>query len=241
MATIKKSLEQAHVTLSNASSDVELLAILTRYGYGIEQLNEGMALYEAAHHAVQTQNDARFSKVSVTQSFQQNWQMAKFHYQSDLRVARVALKDIQATRRFLQLDGVRADAFEAWLGQAKDFYFGLRNQPELLVVTERLGLTAERIEQGIQHLQSLEVFRLQKHSEKGSAVNSRYQRVESFQALDRWMTTFRQLARIVLAPYPGYLSRLALDPQPRKQKKNDLIVPTANSHFEPIVSQPIVQ
>ncbi len=241
MATIEKTLEQARITLSNAANDAQLLAILTQYGYGSERLQAGMALYTAARDSVQTESNAQFSKVNATQSFQQDWKVAKLHYQNDLRLARVALKQHDATHHFLQLNGTRSKPFDAWQGQAKDFYLGLRNQSELQAIVEPIGLTTERIEQGIQHLQRLEVVRLQNQAEKGSVVDTRLQRHDTFQALNRWMFTFRQIARAALAGNPAHLARLALEPESRKQKKKDEVMIVAKPVMEATASLDVAQ
>lgn len=219
MSTIEKFLEQARITLTNATNDPELIAILSRYGYGIEQMQEGKVLYANARDSVRMQHDARFQKVNTTQAVQELWQLAKLHYHNDVRTARVALKENQALRHFLQLDGTRPQTLQNWLGQAKEFYTRLSDRPELQALTAPLGLTYERIEQGLAYMQQLESFRAQRQSEQGNSVNTRLQRNESFEALKRWMFTFRMVARGVLAPYPAYLATLGLGTEVQRQKK----------------------
>lgn len=224
MSTIEKTLEQARITLTNATSDAELIAMLSRYGYGIEQLQEGKTLYENARDSVRMQSETYFQKVNTAQAIQELWQLAKLHYQNDLRVARVALKENHPLRHFLQLDGARPQALQNWLGQAKEFYARLSNRPELQTLLAPLGLTNERIEQGIAYMQQLESFRAQRHSEHGDTVNTRLQRNESFEALKRWMFTFRMVARGVLALYPAHLATLGLGTESRKQKKSTAVL-----------------
>ena len=72
MATMERRLEQARIALTNASNKPQVLATLTLYGYGIERLQEGMALYEAARVAAQTKTTAQFDKLNATESFQQS-------------------------------------------------------------------------------------------------------------------------------------------------------------------------
>ncbi len=220
MSIIEKTLEQARATLTIATNDAELIAILSRYGYGVEQLQEGKALYEAARDSVRMQSDHHFHKVNTTQAFQELWRLAKLHYQNDLRVARMALKEHQPLRHFLQLEGTRPQSFQSWLGQAKEFYTRLSDRPELLALVAPMGLTSERIEKGLEYMHRLENFRTQRQSENGHSVNTRMQRNESFEALNRWMFTFRMVARGVLALYPAHLMTLGLGTESRKQKKS---------------------
>ncbi len=221
MATIEKTLNQARNALSNATNDPQIAAILARCGYDAERLQEGLALYQAARDTLQIQGDSRFNKVHATERLQSYWKEAQFHYQQDLRAARVALKQTGGTQYRLQLDGKRMKAFDEWLGQAKAFYFGLRNQVELQSVVQSMGLTVERIQQGIESLQTLETFRLQQNVQKGSARAMQRQQQQAINTLERWMTTFRQYARLALASTPEYLVTLDLKPVSYKRKKSE--------------------
>lgn len=221
MASLEKTLERARIALNNALNEPLVLNTLTQYGYDATRLQEGLALYEAARTLVQVQSDARHSKVSATKSFQQSLRQAKLHYHHDLRAARLALKEHEESRYFLQLKGTRAKQFDSWHEQARDFYFGLRDKPELQMLVATTGVTAERINQGIQWLQALDAARLQKSTEKGSAGDWCRQRNEALLALTRWMGVFRQVARAAFAAQPAYLTTLGLEPEPRKHKKTD--------------------
>lgn len=229
MASIEKMLEQTHFTLTSATNDPQLLAILTEYGYGNERLQQGLVLYAAARDSLQTQNNVTFSKVNATQLFLQEWKLARLYLHNDLRLARTALKQHDATQRFLHLNMGQTNNFTGWLKQAKEFYFGLRDQAELRGMVEALGLTDEKIEQGIQRIQRLGELRLQRHTEMSSVANTRFQRNKSFDALEQWMSTFRRLARVFLEPYPAYLVALGLGTETRKQKKSDVLLPVGTS------------
>ncbi len=217
-------LEQIHTTLRTAINDPEVLTLLSRRGYDIAELQTGMTLVELARDSVQTQGIARFSKVNATQTFHETWRVAKIQYHHDVRVARLALNGLEGSRYFLHLDNSRLYTFDAWYVQAKEFYHSLRNQAELLALVARLGLTNERIDQGIQQLQALAVARTQQQTQKGSAVSSQRQRNQAFEDLTEWMTAFRQYARLALASTPEYLTILGLDSVSQKtSRKANLI------------------
>ena len=125
MATMEKILEQARITLSNATSDPQLLARLSVYGYGSAKLQEGMALYELARVSVQAQSNARSNKAKTQQAFQKTCKLAQVHYRNDLNIARIALKDQADAQVLLQLNSKSGKTFAARHAQAREFYFGL--------------------------------------------------------------------------------------------------------------------
>ena len=221
MASLEKTLERARIALNNALNEPQVLNTLTQYGYDAARLQEGLTLYATARTLVQVQHDARQSKVSATKSFQQSLRQTKLHYHHDLRAARLALKEYEESRYFLQLKGTRAKQFDSWHEQARDFYFGLQDKPELQMLVATTGVTADRINQGIQWLQALDTARLQKSTEKGNAGDLARQRNAALLALTRWMGIFRQVARAAFATQPAYLATLGLEPEPRKRKKTD--------------------
>ena len=219
MTSMKKALEQTRIALTNALNDPQISATLASFGYGAERLQEGLALNEAASQSLQIQSDARLNKVTVNDNFQQLWQEAQRQFSYDLRGARLLLKQNPGASQFLQLNGPQSRTFDSWHGQAKSFYLGLRNRPDYQAVVQRMGLTLERINQGIYLLEQLEAIRLQQHVQKGNAGNKRNQRDETFAALDRWMFTFRGIARTAFADNPTHLETLGLAPAARKAKK----------------------
>lgn len=225
MKTMDTKLEPIRMTLSKAISDPEVLALLSRRGYGIEELQEGLALYALARDSAQNQGVARFSRVNATQTFHQRWRVVRIQYNHDVRLARLALKEYQGSRYFLQLDGTRTQAFGEWYEQAKEFYSSLTTQPDLLAAVAALGLTSERINQGIQQLQILEAARSQQQDQTGSAISTQRQRSAALDALNQWMTTFRRYARLALASVPEHLTTLGLDTSSQRTNKKVVMLP----------------
>ena len=118
MRIMGKNLEQTRYMISAASSYPPVLELLSRYGYGKERLQQGLALYEAAHAAMQAQRSATYVKIRGTTAFQEQWKEAKLHYQVDLSRARYVLRNNEEARNLLMLEGKRPAAFEAWYEQA---------------------------------------------------------------------------------------------------------------------------
>lgn len=241
MKSMEPMLDQARVTLSMALSDPQLLEILARRGYGAEQLQEGMALCEIARNSIQTQGVARFSKVSATQTLQQKWKIAKFQYSHDVQSARLALKEYNGSGYLLQLNSTFPKNFEQWYAQAKDFYFTLNSHLELQTAVAKVGLSAERIAQGIQFLETLEELRTQQKTQQGSARRSRQQRDQEVEAFKRWMSDFRQYARLAFAATPSHLVTLGLEPaSPKITRKIEVFQPAAPAG-EPVAAQTFAQ
>ena len=224
MATFEKSLGLAQTALRNAIDDPKLYSRLAFYGYGLEQLQEGLMLCETVANLQQSQNDTRFNKITIKQNFQEHWLEAKFQFQRDLHVARFVFGKDEDTSSALQLNGKYGTNFDTWYKHAKNFYFSLRNKPELQAAVASKGLTSDRIEQGIERLAQLEADRRATQAHKGSSSDSRAQRDEAFQKLKRWMVKFRTVARVAFDEQPNLLASLGIPTPSSKPKKKSSIV-----------------
>ena len=221
MSTMVKMLEEAYLTLNNAVNDPEIVAILARVGYGSESLQEGLALYGAASQLIQTENDTRFNKVSTTATFKQTLAETQLQYHHDRRSARLTLKQWGTSQQFLQLGESRTNAYDSWFKQATGFYQGLANKPELQATVARMGLTLERINQGLLSLQTLKALRSQILSDTATVTNAQEERNDTLQTFEQWMFTFRGIARFALAAHPGHLKMLGLKAVASKVKKQN--------------------
>ena len=208
MRIMGKNLEQTRYMISAASSYPPVLELLSQYGYGKERLQQGLALYEAAHAAMQAQRSATYVKIRGTTAFQEQWKEAKLHYQVDLSRARYVLRNNEEARNLLMLEGKRPAAFEAWYEHAMTFYSGLRDHPEWQTKATGMGFAMERVDQGIQRLQALEELRTQRDA--------------AFESLNDWMSIFRAVARLALVDQPHYQVYLGLikrvKPKPKKKR-----------------------
>ena len=241
MKSMETMLDQSRITLTKAMSDPQLSAALALRGYGAEQLQEGLMLCEVARETMRTEGSARFSKVSAAQTLLQSWKDVKLQYNHDVNMARVALKKYNGSQYFLQLNGTATTNFDRWYAQAHEFYLGLQSQPQLHEVITKQGLTAERIEMGIQSLRSLDELRSQQKSQKGSASRSRQQRDQALETFKRWMSAFRQFARLTFAKTPSHLVTLGLEPaSPKTTRKVAVFQPAANT-VEPAAAQTFAQ
>jgi len=211
MKSMEISVRLVRTAINRALSDPQILALFTPRGYGVEQLQEGLALCDVVQNSLETHGSIRLNTVNGTETFNDYWQITKLQYHLDLKVARFAFKNYESSSYFLQLAGKRFTAFDKWHVQAYDFYIGLRNKPELQMVVEKLGLTAERVNLGLQRLNELDAMRSQQETQKGSATSTRRQRGEAFDALNRWVYSFRRYARLALAATPEHLKTLGLE------------------------------
>lgn len=237
MATFEKTLEQVRIALRNAMDDPQLLSTLSLYGYGMERLQEGMAYYETANAQLQSQNDANFAKTKTLRSFEKNWETARFYLQSDLKVAQFVLSKDESMDPLLPVNTPNSRNFDKWREHAKSFYLGLRKDPELQAAVASMGLSAERIEIGIERLRALEEERRAIQSQKGNTNDSRKRRSAAFQELHHWMIRFRKIARVAFEAQPGYLSSLGIQPptQQSKQKKKSVpVLPLASPAANPV-------
>lgn len=125
------------------------MAILARVGYGSESLQEGLALYAAASGLIQTQNNTRFNKVSTTATLTKHWQKHNFNTITIDALHVWRSNNGGPVSNFYNLVKTVNSPYDGWFKQATGFYQGLANKPELQATVARMGLTLERINQGL--------------------------------------------------------------------------------------------
>ncbi len=219
MVTNEQILEEARIALNNALSDYNVSTTLAAYGYDLARLQEGLTLCENSRAALQLQGSALISKVNASKEFYELWKQAQLHANHDMRIMRLVHKQTNGIRYFVKLDPIPKQGYESWLAQARDFYHRLSTNLELQSLVAPSGITSARIEQGTALLHRLDALRLQQKAERGNESAIRHQRDEMFAALNTWMSTFRQFARIAFAASPEQLAILGMKSAVRKQNK----------------------
>ncbi len=213
-------LEETRIALQNALSDQTLVATLATYGYDATRLQEGLALYENARTLLQSHGDALLTKLNASSSFNTLWKQAHVSINHDIRIVRLVLKHSDEPRYFLNLETLSLyQNYERWLGQTREFYHRLSTNSALQRLVSPHGITHERVEQGVQLLQRLDVARIQQKAERGNITVVYQQRNDAFDTLNTWMTVFRQFARIAFAEAPEQLAILGMKSVVRKQSK----------------------
>jgi hypothetical protein len=201
------SIEESFKGVKNNPEIKEKMGVL---GYTPERMSEGEELLEKATNLMTTQVEEYSDQYVASGGFSQLWKEVYGGYMVTLKVMRVAFMDQPAVLQRFNAVGRRNRSLSGWLRDAKIMYTNLLNSPESLAVMAQYGYTVEKLEKEFQEVTEVEQLHSKQLSEKGIAQQSTVERDEAFDALCRWYSKFRAIARIALYEKPQLLEALGI-------------------------------
>ncbi len=205
---MKDLLEQGRVALGNALDTPEILDALTVYNYDAVKLQEGQVLFQALeeHHAAQLRLYAQ--QKEATAAFKTAWSAARKTYMRHVKIARALLAEEPERLARLGAEGERAQAFEAWLGQARQFYREGLADAGLQAALAEGGLAQEVLASGQTGVEAVAQASNAQESAKGLAQQSTKDRDAAVEVFQKWMRNFWKIAEVALSEQPQWLERL---------------------------------
>jgi hypothetical protein len=207
---INERLVAAQVALDNAQSDPILQEALANFGYDAERLEEGRALLDAAQAAQEAMAVEHGDQYEATDALQAAFDAANTTYMQHLKVARIALQDQRGAARALALTGRRKRTIPGWLDQARQFYDNALGDEAILTALGRFGITPEALAAAQAEVGAVGTANSAQEREKGEAQDATEARDQAMDALDRWMSDFRAIARVALEERPQQLEKLGI-------------------------------
>jgi hypothetical protein len=138
------------------------------------------------------------------------WKIAYGDYMVLVKVTRVAFVGQPELLQRFNATGKRNRSLSGWLRDARIIYTNLLNSPEALTVMAGFGYSVERLEREFQAVNAVEELHSKQLSEKSGAQQSTVERDEDFDALCKWYSSFRAIARIALYDKPQLLGALGI-------------------------------
>ena len=154
-------LVQGRVALDNALNAPEILDALAAYNYDAAKLEEGQSLLLALEERHAAQLRLRARQREATAAFKATWDEARRTYIRHVKIARALLAEWPERLARLGLEGRRARAFGAWVGQARQFYREGLADAGLQALLETGGLTSAVLESALELLEERENVRVQ--------------------------------------------------------------------------------
>ena len=206
---IAKKLHEIQNGISGATQS-EVKEMLAGFGYTAERMAEGKALLDEVTRLMALQIDSYGDQYAASEQVSAEWDKAYADYMVVLKVVRVALKNNTDAIISLKATGRRSKSFSGWLREARILYINLLNDAEALATIQRYGITAVRLQNGLQQVDAVEAF-YGKHLEKrGEAQQTTVDRDKAFDELTNWYSDFRAIARIALYEKPQLLEALGI-------------------------------
>ena len=216
MTSIEQELKQVELILIKLQSEPAFQVPLLNIGYSMEQLQQGLLLYEKVRTVMGERSEAHKAKLSATQDFRQARYKAQRRYNLDLSLAKMALGDLCDWRSLLKTKGSQQLAADNWEREAEILYNYLQSDATLLELLEPYGLTSERLAEGLNALQKIEDARsmhVQHHSE---ANYSTRERDAALKCLRYWLALFKVSLSLAYDNEPERLASVGIAPRGRK-------------------------
>lgn len=194
--------------IDNALADPGILAALDP-AYTTATLTAARADVVALEDASEDQRDLRGDMKGATAATDDAW--ATFHddvYMPHVGMARLVFRDEPGVLASLGLQGDRADAFQAWVGQVNQFYGTLAEKPALATRLAAKGITEPDLLAATAAFEALRTQERGQEDDKGEAQQARRDRDTLRRPFERWLGEYRDSARILLADHPDWLERL---------------------------------
>lgn len=202
MALTKKQIDEliigSETAIKNALTAADVLVRIKIYHYDETRLNEGLELCKKASRldVEKKRKYGRFEEAS--DEVQKIWTVLKEQYYPDLALARIVFKKEKGL--LIQLEGVgtRKTTMGGRIKQAKVFYTNSLASEEILDKLKTVGMTKERLKQGIKQVEKLEQAVARKEALKGEARRATKERDDVLKELRSWMWDFKRIALIAL-------------------------------------------
>jgi hypothetical protein len=207
---IAEKLLSINESISGVESNPEIRENLNAFGYTPERLDEGKMLLDKVTGLMTTQVEEYSDQYIASDEFSKFWKKTYGNYMVTLKVVRVAFTgETEMLLRF-NATGKRNRSLSGWLRDAKILYTNLLNSTAALEVIAQYGYTVERLNSEFQNVTEVERLHTKQLGEKGIAQQSTVERDEAFDALSKWYSKFRAIARIALYDKPQLLEALGI-------------------------------
>ena len=208
---IHEQLKQADDFVQNALATPDILDAFAEIRHGRPYLEEGQSLAERARRLHQHQQKEYGEQYAATDGLYEARRKAHALYDRHMKLARVAFRSNREALQALNLEGRRHRALTPWIGQVFDFYDSLLEHTSWQVQMSAFGVTTEDLEAGRAAIQAAYEASRHRNREREEAQEATTARDEALEALDDWMDTSRQLARVVLTDRPQMLESLGIN------------------------------
>ncbi|HEX9951898.1 MAG TPA: hypothetical protein VGB53_09035 [Rubricoccaceae bacterium] len=202
-------IQSTDVAVTNALTEPDLLAALTLYGYGEDELTAAKDRLSAFQKAVTGRGDDLGLQVGSTESLTDA--RAVFHKQVYMRhvtIARVLFQDEPGTLRRLGLNGPRERAAAGWLTQAEQLYHTVGDDKVLQDRLTPRGLTPGTTAAAADELARLRLLDGRQENRKGLKQQGTLDRKGIRYETAKWISGYKQVATVALADHPEWLERI---------------------------------
>jgi hypothetical protein len=207
--TIASQLNSAQVAINNTLADAEIQAAVAGYGYSVEKINAGKAIYEQAVAAVNAQIAAIGAQRDTTASAATARQAAREAYQSLTKVARAIFAQEKTRLITLGLTGIMPKSVAGFLTAAYAL-FENANQPEIQAQLANYGYDSAKLQSERALVAAYEAANRSQDQAKGAAQQATRDQDAALKELKLWHQQYIKIARVALQGKKELLEKLGI-------------------------------
>jgi hypothetical protein len=207
---IGKKLLKINEGITGVENYPEIQKILEQYGCTAKFMTKGKEMYLNVSDKMITHVENYSNQYVATGDFQKFREKTYGNYIVTLKMIRVAFVDQSEILQRFNAIGRRNRSLSGWLRDSKVMYTNILNSSETLEVMAEYGYTVEKLQKEFQDITEVERLHSIQLREKGIAQQATLKRDEDFDALYKWYSKFRAIARIALHNEPQLLEVLGI-------------------------------
>jgi len=207
--TIASQLNSAQVAINNTLADAEIQAAVAAYGYSVDRINAGKAIYEQAVAAVNAQIAATGAQRDTTASAAIARQAAQAAYQSLAKVARAIFAQDRTKLTTLGLTGAMPKSVSGFLTAAYAL-FENANQPDMQAQLASYGYDNAKLQSERALIAAFEAANRSQDQSKGAAQQATRDQDAALKALKLWHQQYLKIARVALQGKKELLEKLGI-------------------------------
>lgn len=207
--SIADRLNAAQVAINNTLADTEIQTAVAAFGYSIEKMKDGKALYDQAVVAVNAQTAAAGTQRDATANTVSAEKMAQTAYQSLAKVARAIFAQDKSKLAMLGLTGKMPRSTAGFLTAAYAL-FENANNPEIQAQLAEYGYDNAKLQSERAIIEAFETANRSQEQAKGTAQQSTRDQDAALKELDLWYKQYIKIARVALRNKKELLEKLGI-------------------------------
>jgi hypothetical protein len=209
---ISASLRRAHVAIDNTMKIPAILTIVSQYGYSLEHMEAGMALYQAANASVGSRTIAAGAQSGARKHMRTTESKAFRAYQKASEIAKAIYRGDRERVIALGLDGPMPRATGSFLTAA----FKLFDNAAAAAALTEFGYTEERLGEERAKIVHYQQAANEYQVAMGASQLATQHQNAALDAMIRWTDQYIRVARAVLKDEGQLLEKIGLQVRNRK-------------------------
>lgn len=199
---LAEQIRACRTLIDNSLNHQGIRTALTDFGYPLQNIDKGKALFEKFMMLHGLQSDQYGAKLNATDTVLSDLQLLKTTYQEHRTLARLAFNEDRGLQNALKLNTRTPKERAAFVDQVANFYNKIIHHQAGL---KRYGVTKAELEQAQAMVNALIQSQQQQSQKMGEAQSATQQRNQALKDLQRWVKGYKAILQVALEDDPQLL------------------------------------